>query len=403
MDFHMVFQFLFIIFLSVAIALGVALTLQVVGSRRRAFAYKQALETAQRRVDLQTARLNMLCRVVPNLPSVVLGTEESWQSSILDDVGALIWADGASYWAYSERERALELRACRGLEAQGTYQPVRVDIEDGPLSQAVKSRLVITRTENDIVSEPTSVLAVPLVVGAELVGVYRFVRKGGEALTGRDGDLAHMFLRHLSLALENKSMVANREKFYLELVQTLADILDSRDTSTQGQTKRARRLARLIGLELEMPEEFIYYLEFAALMHDIGNIAIDEQLLKKPGKLTEQEMEIVKKHPELGYKILAPVSMLAPVAPMVLYHQEWFNGKGYPEGLSGEEIPLGARIVALLDAWCAMTSPKAWRPAMTRDEAIKELVKGAGTQFDPRVVEAFLSVLENQGAVADAA
>lgn len=403
MDFHMVCQFLFIIFLLVAVALGAALALQVGGSRRRTFAYKQALETAQRRVDLQTARLNMLCRVVPNLPSVVQGNEESWQSSMLDDVGALIWADGASYWAYSERERALELRACRGLDAQGAYQPVRVDIDDGPLSQAVKSRLVVTRVDNEILSEPTSVLAVPLVVGAELVGIYRFVRKGGEPLTGRDGDLANMFLRHLALALENKSMVANREKFYLELVQTLADILDSRDASSQGQTKRARRLARLIGQELEMPEEFIYYLEFAALMHDIGNIAIDEALLKKPGKLTEQEMEIVKKHPELGYKILAPVSMLAPVAPMVLYHQEWFNGKGYPEGLSGEEIPLGARIVALLDAWCAMTSPKAWRPAMTRDEAIKEVVKGAGSQFDPRVVEAFLSVLDSQTAVADAA
>jgi HD-GYP domain-containing protein (c-di-GMP phosphodiesterase class II) len=399
----MVCQFLFIIFLSVAIALGVALALQVAASRRRGLAYRQALETAQRRVDLQTARLNMLCRVVPNLPTLVLGNEESWQSTMLDDVGALIWADGASYWAYSERERALELRACRGVEAQAKSQPVRVDIEDGPLSQVVKSRLVITRVENDIVSEPTSVLAVPLVVGAELVGVYRFVRKGGEVLTARDGDLANMFLRHLSLVLENKSMVSNREKFYLELVQTLADILDSRDASSQGQTKRARRLARLIGQELEMPEEFIYYLEFAALMHDIGNIAIDEQLLKKPGKLTEQEMEIVKKHPELGYKILAPVSMLAPVAPMVLYHQEWFNGKGYPEGLSGEEIPLGARIVALLDAWCAMTSPRPWRPALTRDEAIKEVVKGAGSQFDPRVVEAFLSVLENQNAFADAA
>jgi HD-GYP domain-containing protein (c-di-GMP phosphodiesterase class II) len=403
MDLPMVFQFLFIIFFCGALGLGAALWLQVARARRTTLAYKQALETAQRRAELQTARLNMLCRVVPNLPSVVLGNEESWQSTVLDDAGALIWADGASYWTYAERERALELTSCRGLEAQSKYQPVRIDIDDGPLSQVAKSRLVVTRVENDIVSEPTSVLAVPLIVGGELLGVYRFVRKGGEPLNARDGDLATMFLSHLALALENKSMVANREKFYLELVQTLADILDSRDASNAGQTKRARRLARAIGQELEMPEEFIYYLEFAALMHDIGKIAIDEQLLKKPGKLTEQEMEIVKKHPELGYKILAPVSMLAPVAPMVLYHQEWFNGKGYPEGLSGEEIPLGARIVAMLDAWCAMTSARPWRPAMSKDEAIREMVKGAGTQFDPRVVEAFLAVLDRQTATADAA
>ena len=399
----MVFQFLFIIFLCAALTLGVLLALQVARSRRRALACHQALEASQRRADIQTARINMLCRVLPNLPSLVLGNEDAWHSTILDDVGALVWADGGSYWAYSERERALELRASRGLESQTKVQPVRIDIEDGALSQAAKSRLVVTRLEHEIVSDPTSVLAIPLDVGGELVGVFRFVKKGGEPLNSHDGDLANMFLRQLSLALENRSMVANREKFYLELVQTLADILDSRDASSQGQTKRARRLARAIGQELEMPEEFIYYLEFAALMHDIGNIAIDEQLLKKPGKLTEQEMEIVKKHPELGYKILAPVSMLAPVAPMVLYHQEWFNGKGYPEGLSGEEIPLGARIVAILDAWCAMTSPRPWRPALTREEAIKEIVKGAGSQFDPRVVEAFLAVLERQSTAAEAA
>src|SRR5712671_1379079 len=158
MDFHMVFQFLFIIFLCVAISLAVALVLQVGRSRRRALAYKQALESTQRRADLQTARLNMLCRVVPNLPSIVTGNEESWQSSVLDDVAALIWADGASYWSYAERERALELRASRGLEAQVKDQPIRIDIEDGPLSQAARSRQIITRLENDIVSEPSSSL-----------------------------------------------------------------------------------------------------------------------------------------------------------------------------------------------------------------------------------------------------
>jgi HD-GYP domain-containing protein (c-di-GMP phosphodiesterase class II) len=230
--------------------------------------------------------------------------------------------------------------------------------------------------------------------------VFRFVRQGGEAISNRDSDLIAMFVRQLSISLENRDMVNNREKFYLELVQTLADILDSRDASTKGQTQRARGLARAMARELDLPDEFIYYLEFAALMHDIGKIGIEESILKKPGKLTPQEFEIMKKHPEMGHKILAPVTMLAPVAPMVLYHQEWFNGKGYPEGLSGEEIPLGARIVAIIDAWTAMTSDRPWRPALSEDVAVREIRKGAGTQFDPKVVDAFVAAIEKQGIAA---
>jgi HD-GYP domain-containing protein (c-di-GMP phosphodiesterase class II) len=216
-------------------------------------------------------------------------------------------------------------------------------------------------------------------------------------LSARELDLMTMFVKQLALVLEHREMISNREKFYLELVQTLAEILDSRDASTQGQTKRARTLARAVARELDMPEQFVYYLEFAALLHDIGKLAIDESLLKKPGKLTPEEFEIVKKHPEIGYKILAPVTMLAPVAPMVLYHQEWFNGKGYPEGLSGEEIPLGARIVAILDAWAAMTSDRPWRAALSIEQSLQEIRKGAGTQFDPKVVEAFVTAVEKTG------
>jgi HD-GYP domain-containing protein (c-di-GMP phosphodiesterase class II) len=228
-------------------------------------------------------------------------------------------------------------------------------------------------------------------------GVFHFVRSGEEKLMSHDADLVYMFVEQLALALENRDMTQNREKFYLELVQSLADILDSRDAATEGQTKRARRLAKGVARELDMPDEFIYYLEYAALLHDIGKIAIDDHVLKKPGKLTPQEFEMIKKHPELGHRILSPITMLAPVAPMVLYHQEWFNGKGYPEGLSGEEIPLGARIVGLLDAWLAMTSIRPWRPALSKEEAMKEILKGSGTQFDPKVVEAFQATVEKQG------
>ncbi len=368
-------------------------------AHKRDRAYKTALESNQKKLDLQSSRINILSRALPNLQSVMGDlNSDSWQTLALDEARALLWADGASYWRFHETVRGLELMVARGLETTIKENRINIDKEQNDaLSQSAKTRVPVLMANNEIVSEPQSTLAVPLVVSGRMWGVFRFIRKGEDPLSPRELDLVAMFVRQLALVIENKDMVTNREKFYLELVQTLAEILDSRDASTAGQTKRARRLARFTAHELDMPEQFIYYLEFAALLHDIGKIAIDESVLKKPGKLTPQEFEMIKKHPEIGYKILAPVTMLAPVAPMVLYHQEWFNGKGYPEGLSGEEIPLGARIVSVLDAWSAMTSDRPWRPALTKEEALKEIRKGGGTQFDPRVVEAFVAAVEKNG------
>jgi HD-GYP domain-containing protein (c-di-GMP phosphodiesterase class II) len=398
----MFFQFLFGLFLCVSAGLGTALAVQVVRSGKRMKSYRLALEAAQKQAEVQTSRLNLLCRALPNIPSILALTGDGWHGQVLDDLRALLWADGAAFWSFVENERALEFQSSRGLEPETAGKRLRIDVDEEPICQSARSLIPVVRVEQDIVSEPGSLIALPLVVGPQVFGVIKLSRKGGAPFNAADADLAHMFIRVLAVALENRTMVTNRERFYLELVQTLADILDSRDASNAGQTKRARRLARAIAEEMEMPAEFIHYLEFAALMHDIGKIAIDEALLRKPSKLTDQEFEVIKKHPELGYKILKPVTMLAPVAPMVLYHQEWFNGKGYPEGLSGEEIPLGARIVAILDAWCAMTSNRPWRPALSVEEAVREITKGSGTQFDPRVVDAFLAVIERESALAEA-
>ena len=384
-------------------ALGTALAI-LRASHRRSTVIRRALEDAQRKLDQYGARLNILARALPNLQTLLAANAsgESWQTLALDEGRALVWAEAAAFWRYTEKDHSLELQASRGLEVPDNE--IRLDLEHGQslVSEAAQKRIALLANDNSIVSEPRSLLAVPLLVGSDLWGVFRFVRSGDDALSSRDRDLMAMFVCQLSLALERREFVRNKEKFYLELVQTLADTLDSREALTQGQTREARRLARGIARELDLPDEFVYYLEFAALMHDIGKIAIDENLLKKPGQLTPQEYELVKKHPEIGYKILAPVTMLAPVAPMVLYHQEWFNGTGYPEGLSGEEIPLGARIVAILDAWAAMTSDRPWRPPLPREQALREIQKGAGTQFDPKVVEAFLATLERHG-VSDAA
>jgi HD-GYP domain-containing protein (c-di-GMP phosphodiesterase class II) len=186
------------------------------------------------------------------------------------------------------------------------------------------------------------------------------------------------------------------------MVQTLARAVDSKDAYTKEHSDRARSKARRLAIELKLPDQMTRYIEYAALLHDIGKIGIDQSILLKPGKLTPEEYEVMKRHPIIGHQILAPVKYLGPVAQMVLYHQEWYNGRGYPEGLKGEEIPVGARMVAVIDAWDAMRSDRPYRKALAREAAVAEMRRCAGTQFDPRIVEAFLRI-ESADAARDAA
>ena len=213
-----------------------------------------------------------------------------------------------------------------------------------------------------------------------------------ESFTDYDLKFLTLLAGETAITLENIKLYESLENFYLEMVQTLARVIDAKDSYTGDHAGRARQKARRLAEELHMPDQMLRYVEYAALLHDIGKIGIDGGILSKPGKLTTEEYDEIKKHPAIGYQILSPIHFLGPVAQMVLYHQEWFNGMGYPEGLKGEEIPLGARIVATIDAWDAMRSDRPYRKALSVDIAESELTKGAGRQFDPDVVKAFLNL-----------
>jgi HD-GYP domain-containing protein (c-di-GMP phosphodiesterase class II) len=180
--------------------------------------------------------------------------------------------------------------------------------------------------------------------------------------------------------------------FYFEMVQMLARAADTRDAYGQDHSEHSRKLAAAVAEELGLPDQMARYVAYATMLHGIGKIGVDQKLLSKPGKLTPSEFEQIKKHTSIGHRILKPVKFLGPVSQMVLYHQEWYNGRGYPEGLKGEEIPLGSRIVAVIIAWEAMNSDRPYRKALPRETAIEQLNTGADTQFDPKVVEAFLRV-----------
>ena len=211
-------------------------------------------------------------------------------------------------------------------------------------------------------------------------------------------DLKHTVARSLDKrkqGLENARLTMELEKAYFLTIKSLAAAVDAKDKYTRGHSDRVMQYSVGLGrtLQSELPEftdKQLNSLQYAALVHDIGKIGIQDSILKKEGKLTPKEYSIIKLHPTLGFEILKDISYLDEVKLFVKHHHEWYNGNGYPDGLIGENIPLGAQIIAVSDAFDAMTSERPYRRAMAYQDAVAELRKYSGQQFAPRIVNAFL-------------
>lgn len=175
----------------------------------------------------------------------------------------------------------------------------------------------------------------------------------------------------------------------LDMLTALAAAQDAKDPYMRGHSERIKQYAVKIAQALKLPNEEIEVLEYAAILHDIGKIAVSDVILQKPGRLTAEEMTEVRKHPLVGSEILGQLTLLRSEQPAVRYHHERFDGKGYPDGLKKEHIPLGARILCVADSFDAMTSKRPYRDSLTIEQAQKELDRCKGTQFDPAIVEAF--------------
>jgi HD-GYP domain-containing protein (c-di-GMP phosphodiesterase class II) len=152
----------------------------------------------------------------------------------------------------------------------------------------------------------------------------------------------------------------------------------------------------LIAMALGLPPDEIENIRAASLLHDIGKIEISRSILHKTSKLTKEEFELIKRHPQTAVDIIRPFQCLHDTIPLILYHHERWDGEGYPAGLKGEQIPMGARIIAIAEVYVALTSNLPWRKAYSKKEAMEIIKKGSGTQFDPKVVNALLKILENE-------
>jgi putative two-component system response regulator len=194
--------------------------------------------------------------------------------------------------------------------------------------------------------------------------------------------------------LERRRMIElfDTRSAHLQTVKMLANVIEARDLYTRGHVERVQKYALALARQLNWSPEAITILEFGALLHDIGKVQVPSQVLNKTDRLTEDEYAILRRHPEIGAQMLQGIDHLKATLPYVLYHHERWDGKGYPKGLIGTEIPIEGRLLAIADSFDAMTSNRAYRPARPFDEGLVEILKHAGRQFDPVMVEAFLQL-----------
>jgi HD-GYP domain-containing protein (c-di-GMP phosphodiesterase class II) len=211
---------------------------------------------------------------------------------------------------------------------------------------------------------------------------------------------ALLFMVPLLLARYSFTKYTELRELFFGSVSALSQAIDAKDGFTRGHADRVSRIAGAVARDMGVPESDIEQIELAALLHDIGKIGVEDRILLKPARLDPDETELMRRHPIYGASILEPSPALRPLAPIVLAHHENYDGSGYPNGLKGERIPLGARIILVSDAYEAMTSDRIYRKAIGHEKAMEQLHKYQGVQFDPRVVAALTQLLDKRGTDA---
>lgn len=309
----------------------------------------------------------------------------------------LLQAKTASVMLLDEKGEELSIRLAHGLSDDIVLRTkVRLGERVSGRVAASGEPVLIRGQEGD---DNDSSLCVPLLANRQVLGVLNIRTKiDGSDFTQQDLDLAIQLANIAAAAIENAALHDQLQSLFLSTVSALANSIDARDPYTKGHSERVTAYAVMIAEELNLGAEDLELLRYAGLLHDIGKIRIRDHILHKPGRLTDQEFSEMKKHPEYGVEIMQPVNAFRHILPAMLYHHERFDGRGYPHGLAGEEIPLTARILCVADCFDAMTSDRPYRKGMPVADAVAELARNKKTQFDPQLVDIFLRVVE-QGRV----
>jgi hypothetical protein len=325
---------------------------------------------------------------------------------ILEEVSRQLRVDACSVLLLDAVERVLVRAANRGFVAAGPSE-VRQRADDGYAGRAVTDRrpvgVIDLRTAGDagavahIAGEGfASYYALPLIAKGQVKGVLEVLHRGPLLPDGDWLEFAEALAGQAAIALDNAALFdemqrlnANLTMAYDSTLEGWSRALDMRDRETEGHTQRVTELTLRLARVMNLRDEELTHVRRGAILHDIGKMGIPDHILLKPGPLTEEEWAVMRRHPGLAYELLSPIPYLRPAIDIPYCHHEKWDGSGYPRGLSGEQIPLAARIFAVADVWDALRSDRPYRAAWSAQQTRDYIQSLAGTHFDSAVVRVF--------------
>jgi HD-GYP domain-containing protein (c-di-GMP phosphodiesterase class II) len=323
-------------------------------------------------------------------------------------------ADAATVLRYNPSLRRFDLLAPHGLNAPALAK-LKLYFETGLAGRFVEERqpiwvedILTSKLRSRSIGQLTeegfrSYLALPLIGHNDFLGILEFFWNRIPDIQIQDMEFLQRVTEQISLTMERSAIVRDLRRSnegliltYNAMIEGLSRALELRDIETEGHTRRVSVLMMRFGEHMQIPSTQWDAIKQGALLHDIGKLGIPDAILLKPGSLTQREREVMQQHAMYGYNILAPIINLRQTLDIALYHHERWDGSGYPYSLVGEQIPLVARLFAVVDVFDALTSDRPYRPAWSHQQAVEYLREQAGRLFDPHVVQLFLEIVDQQ-------
>lgn len=351
-------------------------------------------------------RLDLLCEVgrkASSAPQV---------SRVVDEIVPMtkqaLKASASSLLLLDEEKQELFFEFADG-QAEHSLRPMRISIQSGIAGWVARHRepIIVNNVADDErfcndVDRTTgfltkSIMCAPLMAHGKVIGVIEVLNKlDGSDFDERDLETLTAVASTAAMSLENARLHEAVMDGYRRTVKALAAAIDAKDPYTCGHSQRVKEYALAAGRFLMLPQEELEAVDYAGILHDVGKIGIVDSTLRKPSHLGPEEWVIMRSHPTIGAHIIGDVPFLGKARELVLHHHERYDGTGYPQELRRDGIPIGARLIAVADAFDTMTTDRAYRSALGRSHALDELRRCVGTQFCPTAVEAFITALENQ-------